>query len=49
MSEVFAQTHQRNGPAPNPETISNMLEENSQLVTAICEYYNKNRMNESLE
>ena len=49
MSEVFAQPHQRNPAAPNPETITKMLDENTQLVSTIAEHYNKNRMQETLE
>lgn len=49
MSEVFAQPHQRIQPAPNAETISKMLDENTQLVTAITEHFNKGRMQETLE
>ncbi len=49
MSEVFAQQHQRNAPAPNPETINKMLEENNQLVNTIADTYNKNRMQDTIE
>jgi hypothetical protein len=49
MSEVFAQPHQRIQPAPNPETISKMLDENTQLVSAISEHFNKGRMQDTLE
>jgi hypothetical protein len=49
MSEVFAQSHQRNQPAPNPETVSKMLDENTQLVAAISDHFSKNRMIDTLE
>ncbi len=49
MSEVFAQPHQRAQSAPNPETITKMLDENTQLVTAISEQFNKGRMQDTLE
>ena len=49
MSEVFAQPHQRMQPAPNPETIAKMLEENTQLVTTVAEHFNKGRMQDTLE
>jgi hypothetical protein len=49
MSEVFAQPHQRIQPAPNSETVSKMLEENTQLVSAISEHFNKGRMQDTLE
>lgn len=49
MSEVFAQPHQRSQQAPNPETITKMLDENTQLVTAISEHFNKGRMQDTLE
>jgi hypothetical protein len=49
MSEVFAQPHQRMQPAPNPETIAKMLEENTQLVTTVAEHFNKGRIQDTLE
>ncbi len=49
MSEVFAQPHQRSQPAPNSETISKMLDENTQLVTVISENFNKGRIQDTLE
>lgn len=49
MSEVFAQPHQRMQPAPNPETISKLLDENTQLLTAITEQFNKGRMQETID
>lgn len=49
MSEVFALPHQRMQPAPNAETIAKMLEENTQLLTAITEQFNKGRMQETLD
>lgn len=49
MSEVFAQPHQRMQPAPNSETISKLLDENTQLLTAITEQFNKGRMQETLD
>lgn len=49
MSEVFAQPHQRLQAAPNPETIPKLLDENTQLVSAITEHFNKGRMNETIE
>lgn len=49
MSEVFAQPHQRASQTPNAETITKMLDENTQLVTAISEHFNKGRMLETLE
>lgn len=49
MSEVFAQPHQRMHPAPNSETISKLLDENTQLLTAITEQFNKGRMQETLD
>ena len=49
MSEVFAQPHQRIQQAPNPETISKMLDENHQIVSAISEHFNKGRMPDTLE
>jgi hypothetical protein len=49
MSEVFAQPHQRIQTAPNSETVSKMLDENTQLVSAISEHFNKGRMQDTLE
>jgi hypothetical protein len=49
MSEVFAQPSQRVQPAPNSETISKMLDENTQLIMAISEHSNKGRMQDTLE
>ena len=49
MSEVFAQPNQRSQPAPNPETISKMLDENTQLVFTISEHFNKGRMQDTIE
>ena len=49
MSEVFAQPNQRIQPAPNPETVANMLDENTQLVSTICEHFNKGRMQDTFE
>lgn len=49
MSEVFAQPHQRLQQTPNPETIAKLLDENTQLVTAISEHFNKGRMQDTLE
>ena len=49
MSEVFAKPHQRIQQAPNPDTIARMLEENSQLLSAINEQFNKGRMQDTFE
>ena len=49
MSEVFAQPHQRLQSAPNPETVTKMLDENTQLISAISDHFNKGRMQDTMD
>lgn len=60
MSEVFAaQPHQQSQmvpqptrmhqTAPNSDAINKMLDDNTQLVTAIAEHFNKGRAQDTLE
>ena len=49
MSEVFAPAQQRQNQPPNNETIQKILDENTQIITMIHDYFNKGRMQETVE
>jgi hypothetical protein len=49
MSEVFAPAHQRQNQAPSHDTIQKILDENTQIITMIQDYFNKGRMQETVE